>query len=36
MVDVVFKMCVPDRLLSVVVVVLMCFEGFRRASKKSR
>lgn len=33
MLDVVFKMYVPDRLLSVAVLLLMHFEGCRRAAK---
>lgn len=34
--DIVFKMYVPNRLPSVVVVLLMYFEGCKRAAKKLR
>lgn len=34
--DIVFKICVPDSLLSVVVVLLMYFVGCKRAAKKLR
>lgn len=36
MVDIVFKMCVPDRLLFVAVVLLLYFEECRSAAKKLR
>lgn len=34
MVDIVFKICMLDRLLSVAVVLLLCFERYKRAVKK--